>query len=72
MTRFEVGELSVPKQRPRNNQTATSGSEPYHKIIALESQDSQTLTNKVQENGETNDSFFFHGLGATNGNQNSP
>ena len=35
--------------------------EHYDTIIVFETKDSQIPTNKEQENGETNDSFLFHG-----------
>ena len=40
-------------------------------IIVPETQDYQIPTINKQENREVNDSFLFHGQGATNGNQNS-
>ena len=58
MTKLQVGELSVPKQRPRNNQTMIGGNEHYDTIIVPETQHSQILTNNKQKNGKTNDSFF--------------
>ena len=58
MTKLQVGELSVPKQRPRNNQTMIGGNEHYDTIIVPETQHSQILTNNKQKNGMTNDSFF--------------
>ena len=69
MTKFQVGELSVRKQRPRNSQTVIGGNEHYDTVIAPETRDSQIPTNNEQENGETNDIFLFHGQGATNGNR---
>ena len=59
MTKSQVGELSVPKQKPRNNQTVIDGNEHYDTIIVPETQDSQIPTNNEQENGDTNDSFYF-------------
>ena len=71
MTKLQVGELSVPKQRPRNNQPMIGGNEHYDTIIVPETMDSQITKNNEQENGETNDSFLFYGQSATNGNQSS-
>ena len=59
----------VPKQRSRYNQTVIGRNEHYDTIIVFETKDSQIPTNKEQENGETNDSFLFHGQSVTNGNQ---
>ena len=36
VTKFQVGELSVPKHRPRNNQTVIGGNEHYDTTIVLE------------------------------------
>ena len=59
MTKFQFCELSVSKQRPRNNQTVIVGNEHYDTLIVLETQDSQIPENNEQENGETNDSFLI-------------
>ena len=69
--KFQAGELSVAKQRPRNNQTVIGGNEHYDTIIVPETMDSQITKNNEQENGETNDSFLFYGQSATIGNQSS-
>ena len=45
VTKFQVGELSVPQQRPRNNKVVIVGNEHYDTIIVPEAQDSQ-YTNK--------------------------
>ena len=58
-TKFQVGEHSMLKQRPRNNQTVIAGEEHYDTMIVPETQDSQIPTNNEQENGETNDSFIL-------------
>ena len=49
MTKLQVGELSVPKQRPRNNQPMIGGNEHYDTIIVPETQHSQILTNNKQK-----------------------
>ena len=50
-TKFQVGELALPKQRPRNNWTVISRNEDFDAIIVPETQDSQIVTNSKQENG---------------------
>ena len=67
MTKFQFCELSVSKQRPRNNQTVIGGNEHYDTLIILETQDSQIPENNEQENGETDDSFLYDSEGVTNG-----
>ena len=55
MTKCQIGELPVPKQRPRNTQTVIGKNEHYDTIIVPETQDSQIPANNKQENSEAND-----------------
>ena len=71
MEKFQVDELSLPKQKPKNNQTVIGGNGNYDTVIVRETQVSQIPANNKQGNGDTNDSFLFHCQDATNGNQNS-
>ena len=61
ISKYQVGELWVTKQRPRNNQTMINGNEHYDTIIFSETQDSQMPTNDEQENRNTNDRFLLYG-----------
>ena len=71
MMKFQVGQLSVLKQRPRNNKTMIGGNEHYDTIIVLETQYSEIPTNNKKENGDKNDFFYFTGKVLPTGNRNS-
>ena len=48
MEKFQVDELSLPKQKPKNNQTVIGGNGNYDTVIVRETQVSQIpeITNK--------------------------
>ena len=55
---FQVGALSVSKQRPRSNMTVIARNKQSKTIIVHETQGNQMPVNSKQKNGETDDSFF--------------
>ena len=71
MMKFQAGQLSVLKQRPRNNQTVIGGNDHYDTVIVLEAQYSKIPTNNQKENGDKNDFFYFTGKVLATGNRNS-
>ena len=71
MMKFQAGQLSVLKQRPRNNQTVIGGNDHYDTVIVLEAQYSKIPTNNQKENDDKNDFFYFTGKVLATGNRNS-